>query len=644
MAPELKELLRDAAATPSGPLDVEDVRNRARSVARVRRMRAGAAGLAVIAVLVGLAVPLMNLLQSNKVELIAPQPGESEGGRPGAPPETWESLPPAPIVPRTDAASVWTGTEMIVWGGLDPARDFQAVADGAAYNPETRVWRTLPDAPLTPTSAVSAVWTGDEMLVWTRSADGRSALAYEPDSDAWRVLPSPPAGDTGLASTVWTGTELLVWGGIEADGRTTNAGVAYNPGTDGWRELAAAPIAARFGHGAVWTGEEMVVWGGSNNNDGISSAAFDDGAAYDPGTDSWRLIADSPLGAHQPGAALWSGEEMLVFSGWRGGKDPLSRAGAAYDPAKDSWRKLPEIGLPDITSFAWAGNQVVAWGADASNPEATGPKAEAWLVLPGNPGRLGDDAAAAWTGEQLIIWGGQDDGQPVDDGAILNTAAYPAPGTLDRPPGFPGGDQGGDPNEPPPVVRGEASLSAPPDGDLPLWPTKVPEAVELELVTPTVAAEAFGRERLGWREPFARGPVAPPGADSTSVLLGPGVDGPFIDVRLHRLRVPGVPAVWRVTTVGEPERLDVRVDGRRLRGSLDVSDPGVKSAELTVQYYATGYGSDEAPVADGRAIFDARLTQAPGVDEPGTLLVLFRDQDGLVIGAHGFGFQSVQLD
>ncbi len=45
-------------------------------------------------------------------------------------PNQWVSLPTAPLGGRAAPAAVWTGGEMIVWGGYYGGRD---KADGAAF-------------------------------------------------------------------------------------------------------------------------------------------------------------------------------------------------------------------------------------------------------------------------------------------------------------------------------------------------------------------------------------------------------------------------------------------------------------------------------------------------------------------------------
>jgi hypothetical protein len=55
--------------------------------------------------------------------------------------------------------TVWTGSEMLIWGGSGTAY----LGDGGRYNPVANAWRpiTATDAPL-PRQEHSAVWTGTE--------------------------------------------------------------------------------------------------------------------------------------------------------------------------------------------------------------------------------------------------------------------------------------------------------------------------------------------------------------------------------------------------------------------------------------------------------------------------------------------------
>jgi hypothetical protein len=231
-------------------------------------------------------------------------------------------IPDAPIPVRWWHTAVWTGTEMVVWGGsMGDER-----ADGAAYDPFTDTWRRIPDAPMGG-YAHSAVWTGEEMIVWGGSDDaegeGRQGYpsrfiaegaAYRPSSDSWRSLSASPLEGRGWHSAVWTGEEMIVWGGdalLDAGDYPTD-GAAYNPASDAWRPISQGPLSGRVEHSGVWTGREMVLWGGSVMG---RSVTRDDGATYDPSLDLWTMLPPSPLDSRALHAALWTGEEMVVWGG-----------------------------------------------------------------------------------------------------------------------------------------------------------------------------------------------------------------------------------------------------------------------------------------------------------------------------------------
>jgi hypothetical protein len=48
--------------------------------------------------------------------------------------DRWASMPRSPLRGRTEAAAVWTGTEMLIWGGMgvDPST---SLFDGATFQP-----------------------------------------------------------------------------------------------------------------------------------------------------------------------------------------------------------------------------------------------------------------------------------------------------------------------------------------------------------------------------------------------------------------------------------------------------------------------------------------------------------------------------
>jgi hypothetical protein len=166
-----------------------------------------------------------------------------------------------------------------------------------------------------------AVWTGSEMIVWGGWIGGDTATGgrYNPSTDAWvnTSMVNVPQGRE-FATAVWTGTEMIIWGGDYFDGSNyvpLNTGGTYNPSTDSWTPTSVqnAPN-ARIVHTSVWTGGEMIVWGGCDENNNC----FNTGGRYNPNMDTWTPTstanAPSQRGYH---TAVWSGSEMIVWGGRR---------------------------------------------------------------------------------------------------------------------------------------------------------------------------------------------------------------------------------------------------------------------------------------------------------------------------------------
>ena len=86
----------------------------------------------------------------------------------------WRYLPVMPL-PRVWFTAVWTGHYVLVWGGLLSINSNQPAAHGEAYNPATNHWTALPGAPIRGRANPVAVWTGRQMIVWGGT---RATTAY----------------------------------------------------------------------------------------------------------------------------------------------------------------------------------------------------------------------------------------------------------------------------------------------------------------------------------------------------------------------------------------------------------------------------------------------------------------------------------
>jgi len=329
---------------------------------------------------------------------------------------------------RAEFASVFTGSEIIVWGGPVPGDPFYTGA-GAIYNPIHDTWRetSLVNAPQDRYHP-SCVWTGREMLIWG-GINEQSGGRYDPQTDSWNPIASD--GHDGIRwnhSTIWTGEEMIVWGGETGWIAGLPYGGRYNPKTDKWTPLPPSPLQGRTCHSAIWTGSEMIIFGGhrvdfiedSPNGYPWFWTTFSDGARYNPATDKWTpLNVSGGLGKRTLHTAVWTGEEMIVYGGSSGsdgtGLNINASAGAIYTPRTDSWRPISGKDAPGERAYhtaVWTGKEMIVWGGqtDIAVLNSGGrydPETDRWrpTTIEGAPLILqtAQSQTGIWTGTSLFI-------------------------------------------------------------------------------------------------------------------------------------------------------------------------------------------------------------------------------------------------
>ena len=334
-------------------------------------------------------------------------------------PDSWRVIAESPIRSAYGHSAVWTGKEMIVWGGSRLTRDSlrsRYVRTGAAYNPKTDSWRRVPAAPI-PGGYYSAIWTGDEMILWGdpgrgRDSTGNTGAAYDPSKNAWRVISSGPLTGRSNPLAVWTGDEMIVWGGSltasnreDYDGR----GAAYDPKTNSWRMLPRGPLPAGYDAMGAWTGEEVLVMVSPMGIEPQDYPKFAHLAAYDPESDSWRSLERPPHVTYvSPPVAYMDGKLNVlslggtVDGGEVNGYDRDYETGGIYDYATDRWS--PHSDPPERPNQTWEqtamGDEIVIDGL------AYEPSSDTWRTLPEFPLREREFPVLVWTGKELIVWGG----------------------------------------------------------------------------------------------------------------------------------------------------------------------------------------------------------------------------------------------
>jgi hypothetical protein len=347
--PDLHSTLQQLAPRPRRNLDFAAVM-RESGRRRRRRFVAYTALVVIVAGSVGVLAPgLVRQLQDRTVG-----PGQTPSAGPSRITKLvfqhlrrgWNSLPAPPDV-RTGAATAWSGDQLFVWGGIAHTPTTGGTqSNGFIFDARTRKWSRVAPSPLSPRMDPGSVWTGQEFLVWGgRGGDIQSpgffgdGAAYNPVTNSWRRLPPAPISSRAPLS-IWTGKEFIMWG-TTARGMALRDGAAYNPSTNTWRKLSEAPIALNEAS-AAWTGQEMIVVGADLSMDNVARTRTAIGAAYSPGTDTWRRLPNANL-SPQASTAAWDGKELIAWD--------YETHSAAYDPQTDRWRKLVRVPLHAVECY-----------------------------------------------------------------------------------------------------------------------------------------------------------------------------------------------------------------------------------------------------------------------------------------------------
>lgn len=279
---------------------------------------------------------------------------------------------------------------------------------GGIYNLSSNSWRAMSDAPEARVFHKS-VWTGSQLIVFGGETNelnetyATGVLIYNLNSNTWeRVDASGEPEKRKNHGMIWTGEEVFVWGGqyyINFDKNSQyqiGSGGLFNPVTKTWRTVSSVNAPSkRQSHLMAWTGQEVLVWGGGatySNGSGGSSYLYEDTAkAYNPSTDSWRDLDVSYLGVREDGSngmpLIGVRNSVLVL--WGGssisspkidiGSDVLPAIQLTYNLATDGVGLIPLSELPNFNSI-----QPEMIGSKYNNGAVTDSGVILWGIHDGN--------------------------------------------------------------------------------------------------------------------------------------------------------------------------------------------------------------------------------------------------------------------
>jgi hypothetical protein len=220
--------------------------------------------------------------------------------------DRWHVLSRAPIAGRYDPVAVWTGSEMLVVGGRRDRAGASFVHDGAAYDPVRDRWHRIPEAPGCPSFGA---WTGRELVVGGTCADTAGArptfASYDTVRRQWTTLPGTPA------------TQLVAAAGrVFAWNSATGRGAVLDTTARAWSPLPPLPGVQRTDSLAGALGAQLAVTGLLQQGSFTRDHATVDVLGLESGR--WRHHESTEVTPAMEGSVVAGSGDTLLWSGGAG--------------------------------------------------------------------------------------------------------------------------------------------------------------------------------------------------------------------------------------------------------------------------------------------------------------------------------------
>jgi hypothetical protein len=304
-------------------------------------------------------------------------------------------------IPISSPAHAWTGHGILLYGGYHFADSTGLPQNaGQIYDPVLDVWSRTTDGPYG-TDAYMSAWTGSLLI------DVRGGSWYDPASDAWVTGSDLTTWTDELAQAVWVGDYAIAWGGEDESGQ---CGKMYAASTGAWSSLSPVDkTLCRRSPLVLAVDDRMLVWGGTSDGEAVLRT----GALFDPETGTWEPTATqgSPSPRLHP-FGVWTGTEVVVWGGSVAGSFDGLNDGAIYDPETNSWREMASLDgevFGDGTAV-WGDGRMFVWMGDTRQVSGAiyDPDEDEWAVMSTTDAPKTDHkAAVVWTGTDLFVWGGR---------------------------------------------------------------------------------------------------------------------------------------------------------------------------------------------------------------------------------------------
>lgn len=338
-----------------------------------------------------------------------------------------------------DASAIWTGSEMIIWGGDYSGNTTSASGfknKGHRYNPLTDSWTSTNEtgAPVGRFKHIAAWTPNNRMLIFGGHSEASSGAnvpyndgaLYDPLSNMWGPLFSTVNAPDGFQllnrPKVYDGNNrIFCWGWYVGSA----FGKMYTISTNTWSDISLVNAPSeRQAASAVWMGgsiNKLLVWGGYTP--GSPFVYHNTGKIYDPVSNTWTNVATPPaaIAACVSPVLQWTGTEVFLYGGSLIGGDIHFNHAAKYNPATNTWATISSIGKPSerfAYATQWADNKFLIWGGfekqlgdvfvRVNSGAVYNNATNTWTEIPLTTNTPDERSYpyGAWNGAEWMIWGG----------------------------------------------------------------------------------------------------------------------------------------------------------------------------------------------------------------------------------------------
>lgn len=251
-----------------------------------------------------------------------------------------------------------------------------------SYDPASRSWTSRTPLSTPRALGASAVLGSDIYFLGGRNKQGVLSMLekYSTAKDKWEKMTSMPTARWSLMATS-VGDKLYAIGGVSGVGdnrRALDIVEVYEPEANSWQSLGSMPEPRQGAAVAAVDGLIYIISGKtvSYAEESSGDPITDHVDVFDPGTDTWKRVANIPVGRAGATAVVNNGLIFVAGGIDRDGKFPT--AIEIFDPGTNEWTAGPSLSLGRSGHMsAQIGSSLIVFGGSttrygAGRPEIVG--------------------------------------------------------------------------------------------------------------------------------------------------------------------------------------------------------------------------------------------------------------------------------